>query len=56
MDRGTWQAIVHGIAKVRHDLVTKQQYIHNTHTYTNNCANILKKHMLSVYTYTLLHP
>ena len=23
MDRGAWQAIVHGIARVRHDLVTK---------------------------------
>ena len=25
MDRGTWQAIVHGIARVRYDLVTKLQ-------------------------------
>ena len=25
MDRGAWQATVHGVAKVRHDLVTKQQ-------------------------------
>ena len=23
MDRGAWQATVHGIARVRHDLVTK---------------------------------
>ena len=23
MDRGTWQATVHGVAKVRHDLETK---------------------------------
>ena len=23
MDRGPWQAIVHGITRVRHDLVTK---------------------------------
>ena len=23
MDRGAWQAIVHGVARVRHDLVTK---------------------------------
>ena len=25
MDRGAWQATVLGVAKVRHDLVTKQQ-------------------------------
>ena len=25
MDRGTWQAIVHGVARVRHVLATKQQ-------------------------------
>ena len=25
MDRGTWQATVYGVARVRHDLVTKQQ-------------------------------
>ena len=25
MDRGAWQAIVHGVTKVRHDLVTKQK-------------------------------
>ena len=23
MDRGAWQSIVHGVARVRHDLVTK---------------------------------
>ena len=23
MDRGAWQATVHGVARVRHDLVTK---------------------------------
>ena len=23
MDRGPWQAIVHGVTRVRHDLVTK---------------------------------
>ena len=26
MDRGAWQVIVHGIARVRHDLATKQQH------------------------------
>ena len=25
MDRGAWQATVHGIARVRHDLATKQR-------------------------------
>ena len=25
MNRGAWQATVHGVARVRHDLVTKQQ-------------------------------
>ena len=27
MDRGAWWASVHGIARVGHDLVTKQQYL-----------------------------
>jgi len=27
MDRGTWQAIVFGVAKVRHDLPTKKQQL-----------------------------
>ena len=25
MDRGAWRAIAHGMTRVRHDLVTKQQ-------------------------------
>ena len=25
MDRGTWRTTVHGLQRVRHDLVTKQQ-------------------------------
>ena len=25
MDRGAWQVTVHGVARVRHDLVTKQR-------------------------------
>ena len=25
-ERGTWQAIVHGVARVRHDLVTKPHH------------------------------
>ena len=28
MDREAWQAIAHGVAKVRHDLVTEQQHIY----------------------------
>ena len=27
MDRGAWWATVHGVARVRHDLATKQQQI-----------------------------
>ena len=27
MDRGAWQAIVHGVTIVRHDLVTKERSI-----------------------------
>ena len=27
-DREVWRAAVHGVAKVRHDLVTKQQQLH----------------------------
>ena len=25
MDRGAWQATVHGVARVRHDLVTRER-------------------------------
>ena len=28
MDKGAWQATVHGITRVRHDLVTKPSYIY----------------------------
>ena len=28
MDRGTWKAAVHGVARVRHDLVTKPPHTH----------------------------
>ena len=27
MDRGAWQATVHGVARVRHDLATKEKEI-----------------------------
>ena len=28
MDRGAWQAAVHGVARVRHELVTKRERIY----------------------------
>ena len=28
MDRGAWRAIVHGVSRVRHDLVTKPSPVH----------------------------
>ena len=28
MDRGAWQATVHGVVRVRHDLATKQQTLY----------------------------
>ena len=28
MDRGAWQATVHGVTRVGHDLVTKSPYIY----------------------------
>ena len=31
MDRGTWQAIVHGVARVGHDFVTKPTCIIHKH-------------------------
>ena len=31
MDAGTWQATVHGVARVRHDLATKKQQ-HSTYS------------------------
>ena len=30
MDRGAWWATVHGVARVRHDLITKQQQMRTT--------------------------
>ena len=43
MDRGAWWATVHGVAKVRHDLVTKQQYFHFcTASDTLLCSHLLR--------------
>ena len=35
MDRGTLQAIVHGVVRVRRDLVTKAQPYNSTYTLKN---------------------
>ena len=35
MDRGVWQATVHGITKVRHNLATKQHTHTHKHTHTH---------------------
>ena len=36
MDRGAWQARVHGVASVRHDLETKT----HTHTHTHTVFSL----------------
>ena len=36
MDRGAWQATVHGVKKVRHNLATKQQLPPNSPTSVEN--------------------
>ena len=36
MDSGAWQAMVHGVATVRHDLVTKQHDTHDIPQATKN--------------------
>ena len=35
MDRGAWRAAVHGVARVRHDIVTKQQQSCMLYTFKN---------------------
>ena len=40
MDRGNWQATVHGAARVRHNLATKPPPIHKTDTSTVVNSNI----------------
>ena len=44
MDRGAWQAAVHGVARVRHNLVTKQQPGIN-----NPCSHFPLCAMVSLY-------
>ena len=47
MDRGTWLAIVHGVARVRHNLVTKERerernLFNEIGSYENSC--LLERH------------
>lgn len=46
MDTGAWLAIVHGVARVRHDLATKQQY--------STCPIIFMRFNLTNYTFRAL--
>ena len=39
MDRGAWQATIHGVASVRHDLVTKQLQQASLGCVSLGCAN-----------------
>ena len=55
MDTGAWWAIVHGVARVRHDLATKppppQQCIERfySHTFTFSLLYSLNKYLLSIH-------
>ena len=40
MDRGAWQATVHGVSRVEHDLVTKPTLIHLTHMWNNKQTKV----------------
>ena len=46
MDKGAWRATVHGISRVRHDLVTKPQQ--HTHIYLSNSQNVVKGNAMSM--------
>ena len=39
MDRGAWQATVHGVARVRHDLATKNKFMIISHKMQVNDAS-----------------
>ena len=42
MDRGAWQAAVHRIPRVGHDLATEPPNTHkHIHTYTDNRGSVL---------------
>ena len=41
MNRGAWQAIVHGVTRVRPDLATKPHTHTHTHTYTHIWASLV---------------
>ena len=40
MDREAWQATVHGVSRVEHDLVTKPTLIHLTHMLNNKQTKV----------------
>ena len=39
MDRGAWQATVHGVTRVRHDLVSKPQVLRGQRFYICGIGN-----------------
>ena len=46
MDRGAWQATVHGVTRVRHDLVTKPRVLRGQRFYIcgiGNCTGFFLK-------------
>ena len=44
MDRGAWQATVHGIARVRHDLATKPPSPHKVYYQQERILNLFSDH------------
>ena len=46
MERGAWWATVHGVTRVRHDLVTE-------HSYTHTALFCLEKKKLNVYVFPM---
>ena len=48
MDRGAWQAIVHGVSRVGHDLATKPNHHHPKYLLYINPFNYLNKPMRQV--------
>ena len=48
MDREAWQTTVHGVARVRHDLVTKPEIIRGVKQRTERTRFLFKRVMPSV--------
>ena len=48
MDRGTWQATVHGITRVRHDLATKQRHQNYMSSNINNHTSVNKREFVQL--------